>query len=435
MPTRPDAVPSSPSLPPAPRQGTRPQRRITEQAHRVPRPAAAGRGRRRTATTPQLGWRAAQLRRQSAARPALPAAPPLPLRAAPGGGPRPAGLRAGARCFPPLFAAPKALHPRFCGTGAPPPQLRQPPALPAAERGEAAAPPQGAPRAGKAAPGPGPRLPPPPPPKHAPPQHKGAARPSPPEAPAGYRRRREGTARRCLSPSSPSMAHPDHRLQPQPRRCCGNAATSRPANNRRSHWPGGAGGRARAAPHGRSPGAGGPAAAAAPAPLLWQLSSLPAPRLCAPAPSPPRPAPPRKPAAPRPPPSRGSGSPKPPSLRPARARVCRPPFGCGPAGRSPHGSGAAGLSTFPQAPALAQGWRSPTSGIARTLRFCCGQGPSLPRAALVRQDRSKGRRNTRAVVEKAAEPSAGGREPRWRQGPAARSGCGPRGRGPGCSAV
>lgn len=205
MPTRPDAVPSSPSLPPAPRQGTRPQRRITEQAHRVPRPAAAGRGRRRTATTPQLGWRAAQLRRQSAARPALPAAPPLPLRAAPGGGPRPAGLRAGARCPPPLFAAPKALHPRFCGTGAPPPQLRQPPALPAAERGEAAAPPQGAPRAGKAAPGPGPRLPPPPPPKHAPPQHKGAARPGPacprrPPATAGGGRGRPAAASHLPAP-------------------------------------------------------------------------------------------------------------------------------------------------------------------------------------------------------------------------------------------
>ncbi|XP_071593019.1 uncharacterized protein [Heliangelus exortis] len=45
------------------------------------------------------------------------------------------------------------------------------------------------------------------------------------------------------------MAHPEHHGR-QPRRYCSNAATSRPANKRRSHW---SGGRARDAPHGHRP--------------------------------------------------------------------------------------------------------------------------------------------------------------------------------------
>lgn len=70
------------------------------------------------------------------------------------------------------------------------------------------------------------------------PRRSTKARPAPGARPR--LRQRERMPRRCSSPSSPSMALPNRPLQP--RRCCGNAATSRPANNRRSHWPGRAAG-------------------------------------------------------------------------------------------------------------------------------------------------------------------------------------------------
>lgn len=212
-----------------PPQGTRRQRRTTEQAHCAPASATASGGRQGTATTLSSAAGAEQRPRQSAARPALPAPhPPAP--------PSSSGSTQGPALFPPTKARcpPSAalLH-------------RRPAALPVAKRGGAAAADseigEGGARAAAPATaqarivaaqrrGTSPR---------------GTAQPAP-----GDRRLppvNGGNPRRSPSPSSSSIAHYDRRCR-CPRRCCGNAATARPANNRRSHWPGGAGGRALTAP-------------------------------------------------------------------------------------------------------------------------------------------------------------------------------------------
>lgn len=269
--------------------------------------------------------RARQRPRQSAARPALPAAPAAP----PAGAPQPPGASLPPRSIrhPKSTLAPSAALPRLS------------PGTPGrgARRGRRAA--SGVPRTGKAAPGTPPpppgTPPPPPPPKHPPPQHKGTARPAP-----GARRlprRRKETPRRCPSPSSPSIAHPGRRW---PRRCCGNAATARPANNRRSHWPGGAGGRARAAPHSTVPREGG------------------------------------GPASPA-----GSA----PGSRPDSPRACPPAHVLPPGrGRPSRGSRAPGLSVFLQTPASAQLCCRPASrvvpnvGVARPSgSSSCESGPRV----------------------------------------------------------
>lgn len=164
--------------------------------------------------------------------------------------PAPRAPRRG-RCLPPSSAAP--LPPRSPASAPPPPST---PGSGGSANG----------KGGARTP-----LPPPPPPEHAPAATQRTRLAS--------SARRLPRPRRCRSPSSPSMARPDRRLglgSASDRRCCGNAATARPANNRRSHWPGGGGhspgraagregGRQGGRPAGREGGLGPPHRPAPPA--------------------------------------------------------------------------------------------------------------------------------------------------------------------------
>lgn len=185
------------------------------------------------------------------------AASPGPEHQADGGTAQPARRAAAAKRSRGQSAAPPAGTPSPPGPTATllrsPTTEARPAALPCAmaRRGRAA---PGAPSEGKAAPGP--QLPPPPrrarnttKPLHCPPRAVPAI---PPE---GW-----GLPGRPLplpltfQPLHGASRPPAPNPAPLRRRCCGNAATSRPANIRRSHWAAGAGGTALTAPQGRAAG-------------------------------------------------------------------------------------------------------------------------------------------------------------------------------------
>lgn len=185
----------------------------------------------------------------------LPAAA-SPERQAGGGTAQPARRAAAAERSRGQSAAPPA------GTPSPPGPTASPPGSPTTEACPAALPSTTArrgraPNEGKAAPGP--QLPPPPPrrarsttkPERGPPRAVPAAPPDgwglssrPPPLPLTFQ------------PVHGSPRPPAPNPVPLRRRCCGNAATSRPANIRRSHWAAGAGGTALTAPRGRNAGLG-----------------------------------------------------------------------------------------------------------------------------------------------------------------------------------